>query len=148
MGTWDYGSFENDTAMDWVCGLATPEKRLFGLFKPDPFHYCIEPTEVAIDSKILDADVCCKVLAGAECIALLRGQPTPKLPDEILHWQQQNPGMEKVANNEETIRRVIEAVELVRNSNRSELRELWAESDDYENWLTEVDDLLARLGAD
>ena len=147
MGAWGTGNFENDTALDWVCGLATPKKRLFGLLKPDPFHYCIKPTEVAIGSKFLDDDVCCNALASAECIALLRGQPTPKLPDEILHWQHQNPGMEKNANNKETIRQVIQAVELVRNSNESELRELWAESDDYENWLTEVDDLLARLGA-
>jgi hypothetical protein len=32
-------------------------------------------------------------------------------------------------------------------SERSELRELWQDSDEYDNWRASVDDLKARIGA-
>lgn len=132
MGTWGTGSFENDTAMDWLVDFEANDFRLI-----DRTLAGVAAMQ-AVD--YLDADEACEVLAAAECVAAAAGFPAANLPDEIHNWVLAN---RPIQVKPDYVHMALTAVTRVRT--HSELQELWAETDDYEAWNTAVADLQTRL---
>ncbi len=148
MGAWGSGIFENDIALDWICDLTPPKRYLFGLLKSDPISRCLDSVQAVIDTEYVDADDACELLAAAECVALVRGHPAHNLPEEVVSWHTLIAGLKTSAKDDEINQWVLEAVERVKNADESELRILWADSEDYQHWLAEINDLLERLRKD
>ncbi|MGD8627285.1 MAG: DUF4259 domain-containing protein [Anaerolineae bacterium] len=133
MGAWGAGSFENDTALDWVWALEeSSDLRLVEEAIWDVLH-CGDD---------LDADVGSVGLAAAEVTAALRGKPVAGLPEEVAEWvgnYRNDPGDTLVAD-------CLAAVDRIRNDDASELKELWEEDDELAPaWHSVLDDLATRL---
>ena len=142
MSTWGTGSFENDTASDWIWAI-----------KPaviaEPFAYPMSAISQLLRSDLyLAAQECHQAIAAAECIARANtpndapaDQPTDQ-PAELSVWLTSLNGRRP----EPTMtRHAIEAVTTIRNNEQSELREHWAKQDQLDQWLAAIDDLLDRL---
>jgi len=132
MGTWGHGSFENDTAMDWIYGLEeTSEMTILG----DTIGSGLEMME---SEEGMDADTACNVLAAAEVIAAMRGKPSEDLPDSVKSWIEGKPKAPP---------ELSKAAFLTVNSllQKSELKELWDESDESAKWVEAVNSLVTRL---
>lgn len=135
MGAWGEGNFENDGALDFVGDLTEQDS--------------LQPVEAAFDAALqaladedyIDAFYAEQVLAAAEVVAMLKGQPVDKLPPKLTQWQQ----AQRLTVDDALDKKAIAAVEKVMTDPESELRELWAETDDFEAWLATVKDLLERL---
>lgn len=132
MGTWGIYAFENDTALDWLYDFAVNDFRLI-----DRTLAGVAGMQVVDE---LDADEASEVLAAAECVAAAAGFPGSNLPDEVTDW----------VTNAQPIRVRKEYVQMARTAvtrvrEQSELKELWAESDEYALWDTAVADLQTRL---
>jgi hypothetical protein len=131
MGTWGVKSFENDTALDWAFELnsSTNDEPIFEAI------YDVLDT----DDEYPDADICCCAVASAEVIAAFKGNSEYDLPDEIMSWLRNNTIHDMVKLTEDT----LIALEIVQKN--SELKDLWLESDDYEKWNQEIEDLIRRV---
>lgn len=145
MGTWGHGSFENDTASDWIYDLKPVDKSVPGA--SNPFAYVESSISTLLKSDLyIDATECDEAIAAAECIAAALGNPMDDLPDQIAEWvasiPPDKPGMELVD-------RAKTAVLKVRDDDQSESRQLWSESTENGEpntaWLACIDDLLSRL---
>jgi hypothetical protein len=120
MGSWGHGTFDNDTAMDWVVQLTVAKNASF--------------LRESLDDGV-DEDA----LAAAEVVAALRGRPVEDLPDDVSEWIRLHP----VTVTDDLLRAARDAVARVKDD--SELKELWEESTWLESWYEAVDDLLRRL---
>lgn len=130
MGAWGTGSFENDDALDWV----------FELEKERNFQFLADAFETVLDQKdtYLEAPDCSVAICAAEVTAGLLGNPADDLPEEVLAWMDGKPdpssALVKLAKNALNV--------ILKNS---ELKELWEETDDYDEWREMVLDLHDRL---
>lgn len=136
MGAWGIGVFENDAACDWIFDLTEDDKDIdfviITLNKAAKYH----------DSDfdyILEEPTGSEVLAAAEIVAALVGNKNPDLSDQILDWL--NNKTVSSNNNLKSIAR--KAIEVVRN--KSELKELWEKSDEFEEWVSIITELQQRL---
>jgi hypothetical protein len=131
MGAWGHGSFENDSALDWMDnafrpgGAAAVEAAL---------RYVAESAE---DANI-DVDEASAVVAAAEFVAAARDGDLSRLGtaqnDFAAHRQSlTSPHLLPLAR--KALARVLR---------KSELQELWSEGQD-KSWLDEMNNLLARL---
>ncbi len=128
MGAWGTGNFENDDAMDWVAELETsPDTQLLS-----------SAFNAVTSGGIPDSPVACVALAAAEVVAALRGKPDADLPEEVQNWVTGKPeastGLAESAST--AVSRILES---------SELRQLWEETDDFEEWCKVLTDLKVRL---
>ena len=132
MGAWGPGNFENDAALDWLYDFGENDFRLI-----DRTLAGVAAMQ-AVDE--LDADEASEVLAAAECVAAAAGFPPDDPPEELAEWLAENSPMpvtpEYVALGREAVARVLA---------KSELWELWLESDEYGEWETAVANLQSRL---
>ena len=128
MGAWGTGAFDNDAALDWVWELEDGG---------------VTAIESALDDAVRSSDLYAptdvEAIAAAEVVAAAIGRPLPGLSEEI---------GELVAHvtssvTPEHTARARTAVERVLNA--SELAELWAETDDADEWRGLVEDLITRL---
>ena len=126
MGAWGTGSFENDTALDWLGELETD-----GLVA----------VRAAFDvlGETFDASDGANALAAAEIVAAANGRASEDLPEEATAWVAANRSRVTPAD-VIAARRAVKVV-----GERSELRELWDETDSARDWLGAVADLLRRL---
>lgn len=131
MGAWGLTSFENDDALDWVIDLESAADMTI-LF--DTLAFVNES-----EDDYLDAADSSFALAAAEVVAALGGKPPPNLPDEVVKWIEGKgePEPALVAHAKKAISAVLDD---------SELKELWEETDEYEDWVRDVEGLLERLG--
>lgn len=129
MGAWASSAFDNDDAWDWLATLSANTgwpviERAFAAVLVD-------------EEGVRDADVCNVALIAAEVVAAALGRPHADLPAEIVSWLRAvpavHPGLPAVAR---------EAIEVIRTD--SELRDLWAETDDLDEWLQELERLFQR----
>lgn len=130
MGAWGYGNFENDNASDW----------LYELQGVDDLSVVIAALKAVLEepSGELDSATCCIALAAAEIVAALAGKPLGSLPEIAQFWV-----CDKSSPTAET---VLEAkVVATRVREKSELRELWAETNDFGLWLKAIENLASRL---
>jgi hypothetical protein len=141
MGAWGTKTFENDGAMDWLGEfLDVPsETRILNTFSTQPT--VIQP---GIIGKLmgkkpesipgeLEGD---EVLAAAEVVASILGRPSTTIPDELKN-------LPAISISPTTVSRALSAIdEIIKDSN---LKECWEETDDFQAWKAEVEDLRTRL---
>jgi hypothetical protein len=133
MGAWGYGSFENDTALDWVAELEATND--LGLVER-------AISEVIHSDGYLDADLGCIALAAAEVVAATKGKPAQDLPGEASAWIQTH----QLIATQDLVQASLAAVDRVRNDEDSELKELWEEDEEnLTEWHAVLDDLNLRL---
>ena len=131
MGTWDAGSFGNDTAVDWSWGL-----------EQGGLEHLESALDALLTAKEPDATVGEEAVAAAEVVARLLGKPgTEDSYSESadnwvkLHGKPPSPAL---------IQKAIAAIDRVSQA-PSELLTLWQESGEHE-WIGELQDLNRRLG--
>ena len=130
MGAWGPGNFENDDALDWV-GDLTKSRTDWSL---------VRSTLAAVaKAEYPQAPEGSCALAAAECVAVGRGKPpgTPA-PADLAAWCARN----RLGCTEELRVLALRTVQRIRD--KSELRELWGESEDAD-WDDVVGDLERRL---
>lgn len=130
MGTWGLSTFENDDALDWIIDLE----------KASDMTILEETLAAVLDSEeqYIEAPDCCTALAAAEVVVALTGMPSAQLPEEVIQWIEGKgtPDPSLVLNAKKAIQVILE---------HSELKDLWAETDEFELWQASVKGLLASL---
>ncbi len=129
MGAWGIGNFDNDTAMDWL----------------QEFHE--QPTEAALsevfsnvteNDEFIDADEGSMLLVAAEIIAAIKSRKNNDYPDEVRLFDEI-----KVQN--DLSDKALKAIDMVSQSDDSELKQLWQETEDFGRWNAVVIDLKNRI---
>jgi hypothetical protein len=133
MGAWGTGTFENDDASDWLFALEGTTD-----------HALLESAlrAAATPQGYLEAPTCCEALAAAEVVASLRGWPSSALPPEVSQWVSAHRGAPAPA----LTALATQAIDRIERD--SELRDLWADSDENSDWLRAIAELRRRLAAD
>lgn len=131
MGAWGHRSFENDAAADWVAEL----EESADLSAVDAALGVV----VGADDEYLESPDCCNALAAAEVVAALLGHPAADLPAAVSSWGKGKPHPAPAM-----VQKTKSAIDFILAN--SELRDLWAESDDFDHWVTSVNELRVRLG--
>jgi hypothetical protein len=132
MGAWGRGVFENDDAMDWTVAF----------LEGSSVDALQDALDDALDSEdYLDSDQGSYALAAAELLAAATGRPCRDLPSGLGEWATANPQIATPS----LLARARDAVDRVIGEDESELAELWAESDEFEDWLEEMEELKDRL---
>ena len=129
MGTWGSGPFDNDDAGDWTYQL-TPDADV------QVIEFALAAVEAGGDP---DATTCQVAIAAAEVVAAGVGQPCTSLPDDVEVWVEAHRDLPWSALASQAVRSIA------RIAIGSELRDLWAESSDDEDWGAELQDLQRRL---
>jgi hypothetical protein len=130
MGAWGSGPFENDIALNWVSELAAST----GL---SAIEGALElPAASADYPKAPESSI---AVAAAETVAAMKGKPPDNLPEEVVAFVKtaSRPSQSLIDAASSAVARVLE---------KSELRELWAESDYYDSWRATLIDVRRRLG--
>ena len=130
MGAWGVGTFENDEASDWVYRLEDTGD--FTLVR-DTLVAAAEP------SGYLESATGSSALAAAEVVAAMAGRPAPDLPEEVRAWVADH----RTALTPDLRTLAIRALDQVAAD--SELKELWAESDESEAWADRLQELRGRI---
>ncbi len=132
MGAWGVKTFENDTGLDWLAD-----------FESEGADALLDALEVVADADndaYIDADEACCALAAAEIVAAIKRDDRSRLSEEA---------RTALASYSDDIDadalQPLAAKAVARVKSDSELKELWEESDDYDNWVADVEDLLDRL---
>jgi hypothetical protein len=131
MGAWGYGSFDNDTALDWLGDLDEGDASLVG--------ETLDVVGEANEDEYIDADDACNALAAAELVAAALGRGEERLKSGARKWLEKNRDAVRgigAARAKRAVSRVFES---------SELRELWDENGEDTEWHTDVRELLSRL---
>lgn len=134
MGAWGAGTFENDTACDWV----------YKLEECDDLSVITEAlaTVLECDEDYLDADVASCALAACEVIARLRGQPGVR--DAYTEAADQWVAAHQSLRTDAVVKTALQAIDRIVDED-SELLDLWKESDSVGEWKVAVDELRSRL---
>jgi hypothetical protein len=134
MGAWGAGNFENDDALDLLGELeaGSPAEALEAVFDA----VCAAGGQ----GEEIDATEAARAMASAELIVAARGQGSEDLPADAA------PAVEGLGQPPpELVEKAVSAVSYVLM--RSELVELWAESDDPGEWNKVAAGLVQRLDA-
>jgi len=134
MGTWTTDAFGNDDACDWA----------YGLEETDDLSLVEETLDavLSIGSDYLEAPAAAEALAAIEVIARLQG-----------NWGEQNSYSEAVDNwvkkskfspSPALVNKAHGAIQRIL-AEKSELKDLWEETDDYEAWVASVRELRGRI---
>jgi hypothetical protein len=125
MGAWGPGGFENDTALDFAGRIGSLDDIRAAL--------SVETPETPID-----AEAASEIVAAAECVAAMLGNPADDMPDDLLDRIKGfgKPDKALFHNARDHVSAVI---------SRSELAELWVESGDAPEFNLAMTDLIDRL---
>ena len=133
MGIWGYKAFENDAAVDFLAELEETSRKSALLVR------CFR----GVKKQNANSDVEAAAICAAEVVAsALDGQTSERLSLELAGWLLSRDVVER----QEWARSADTAVEGVLR--QSELKELWAESDDGAKWLDQLERLRGRLRAE
>jgi hypothetical protein len=132
MEAWGTGIFENDDAEGWLDELENHQADSF-----------ILDTLIAVNQNngYLELPEAACGLAAADIVASAFGEMSPELPIDVQDWIQTN----SLTANPELPAIALRAV--LRIKANSELKELWDEEEDKEEWYQTLIDLENRLGA-
>ena len=134
MGCWAITPFDNDDAMDWLVELTAQD----GLA---PIESAFRSAQEAATSS-LEAPEGAQALAAAEVVAAALGQASASATAQptLVEW------LDRVRPtlSPPLIQNAIKAVERVL-ANKSELKELWEDTEDFDQWKSDVESLLLRL---
>lgn len=139
MATWATGAFGNDFALDWAQDLQE-SKDLF--FIEDTLNNVLS----ADSAGYLEAPFAAEGLAAIEVLARLYGQPgeADGNTEDVDAWVAEV--AQKARRRPDLIEKSQRAIEHIL-SDRSALRELWQDSEHYDDWRGAVGDLKTRIGA-
>lgn len=129
MGAWGHGNLENDTVLDWVGDL----------LETKDLDLMVEAIDMVLDEGYLDADTASIGIGAIEILAALQDRPGKEEYDEELEeWinQHKGQGKELLKSSQSALRKILAD---------SELKELWEESDSYDQWVTTIQELESRL---
>jgi len=132
MGAWGVGAFENDTALDWLYDFGENDFRLI--------DRTLAGIAAMIEADELDVDEAQEALAAAECIAAAGGFPMAELPEDLAVWVAENRPFSLKPDYV-----VMAKAAVLRVRTKSELRDLWEESDEGAAWQADVAGLQSRL---
>lgn len=134
MGTWSHESFGNDTANDWA----------YELEDATDFSVIEAALQVALDEgdEYLDADLAMEAIAAVEVIAkrLGKGTQSDVYTEKVEQWLEtisEQPSDDLLSLAKRVLERIV--------ADDSELKELWLESDEYELWLGNIQQLKDAL---
>ena len=131
MGAWDNGNFGNDDAMDFVSEVQN---------KDSIVNAIVTISNTAINEYIELTD-CCNALAAIEYIATALGNTAKDFPEEALEWVSDNKLL--LLQDEKLIINAHLALEKIKAN--SELKELWEETAEFEDWLNIIEGLKKRI---
>ena len=130
MGTWSHEPFGNDTANDWA----------YELDDTTDFSVIDATLQTALDEgqEDLDADLAMEAIAAIEVLAksLGHGTQTDVYTDKVDEWVDRislKPSADLLQKAEQVLALVA--------SDHSELKELWQESEEYELWANNLQQL-------
>ncbi len=137
MGAWCTDNFSNDIAADWVATLEN-SKGVKALMAP------IE--RIHKFTGYLQIEECSEALAASEVIAAAISSDYSVAPENVQTWLNTKTGFIFAKKPQINKSHSIKAIEVVeRILNESELKELWQDSDEFENWQGKQQSLLAKL---
>lgn len=140
MGTWAVGPFGNDFAQDWAQDLQE-SRDLY--FIEDTLNNVLQ----AETTEYLEAPFGAEALAAVETWSRLQGKGGPKDEDSAAIDEWVAEVQAKLSKPRADIAdKAARALALVL-SEASELRELWEDSEHYDEWRVSVTDLQRRLSA-
>ena len=132
MGAWGTKTFENDTALDWLAEFESEGA--------DALADTFQAVTDADSTDDIDADDACCALAAAEIIAAMKTSDETRLAEEA---------RAALANYRDDIdldhNAPLAARAATRVKTNSELHDLWEETDDYDDWISDVEALIDRL---
>ncbi len=130
MGTWGLQFDENDSAADWLGDFAEAPSwsRVHEAFN-----------SASMDSgAYIEVDECTGAIAAAEVLAAGLGKPSSRLDSAVAEWA--------IGHPEDANELKIQAQRTVLYlQDNGELSELWHEGGEHAEWLSTIEDLLARL---
>lgn len=129
-GAWGVGSFENDSALDWVYELETSRSS----------NFLITTMNQVPDSGYIDVDSCSFAMAAIEIVASLNQNNTEHLPEEVQSWIAAN----SIESSNELKIAAARTLDTCLSSENSELAQLWEESLPSE-WVAYTSELKSRL---
>lgn len=132
MGDWDVGAFDNDTAKDWLQTLVEGESTA-------PIFRALVTVAKLPQSDYLQAPDCECAIAAAELVVAARGRPSGSLPMDAASWLETR----KFVAGTEVVNMALAV--LKRILDKSELKEVWEDTDSTRDWLNSVLDLQKRL---
>lgn len=137
MGAWGHKNFENDDALDWVFHLEKSKDKTV-------IHEALNL--VLNNDDYLESPDCCNALAAADVVLAGISGEHNRVTDGVINWLNKKHGLirkQSVVFDKGDVSKSIQACKKIIAS--SELNELWEETDDYENWQKEVNDLISKL---
>jgi hypothetical protein len=135
MGAWDHSNFGNDTAHDFAYE-ATEQ----GMEK---IKTAIRAASECGEEEFLDSDECCEALAAIEFIATAKGKMAEDFPENAEEWLAGKDVSELTSP--DLIRESQKAIARIKSN--SELKELWKETEHFNDWVKVVDDLEKRISS-
>ncbi|MDQ3047248.1 MAG: DUF4259 domain-containing protein [Bacteroidota bacterium] len=140
MGAWGLKNFENDSALDFTADVLEGSKNLI--------KNAILKINNANADDYLESDDCVEALAAMEFIATAKGNAPTDLTDDLQKWLKKNDVLQFKSG---LFGKKLDMTELSlkaldRISSNSELKELWEESEEFNDWLKIIEDLKQRLG--
>jgi hypothetical protein len=136
MGTWAVDAFGNDDAVDWAYGLEE--------VKDDSLIRTTLDAVLDAGEEYLEASQAANALAAIEAIARLQGNGGFRntYTKDVDQWVERHrpavqPALAKQAH--AVIQRIL--------ADNSELKDLWQESDEFDEWLAAVQELKTRVRA-
>lgn len=129
-GAWGSGSFENDSALDWVYEIEESEGS----------DILLKTLRTVFISEYIEVDVCSSAIAAAEVVAAIKIKKYDSLPKSLASWSRANESMYEP----EMSKFALKALEICRSKTKSELAQLWAESNSAE-WQSSVRALELKL---
>jgi hypothetical protein len=129
MGAWSHTSFGNDDALDFITEVEEDgEPAIANAFEVVNF---LKPDDY------LEAPDASVALAAAELVAARRGKPPADFPPQAAEV------VARINDHRTLSEGAVKAVKRVLDY--SELKDLWAESQEFDKWRADVHDLLERL---
>ena len=132
MGAWGVAAFDNDDASDWAYELENTEGEGF---LADTFAAVIDAAEDAY----LDLGEAAPAVAAAETVATMAGRAGASVSDAVAAWA-------RAQGEPSSAIRALAHAAIARVRRASELKDLWEESESYDEWLASLDSLEARIG--
>jgi hypothetical protein len=131
MGAWGISAFENDDGLDWL-----------GDFCDEPGEELLKDAFVPvneIDDDYLESPEASNALIAAEVVAFLLNSPSSDFPEHSKECMENL----QIKLSDDLVSNAVKAVERVKSD--SELKELWEETDNFQEWNKVVNDLIGRL---
>ncbi|MCP4163288.1 MAG: DUF4259 domain-containing protein [Deltaproteobacteria bacterium] len=134
MGAWGIGNFDNDTACDWA----------YELEESSDLSVIQRSIDAVFDDDYIDGDIGSEALAAIDTLARLMGRFGVKnsYTETVDRWVSKN----KLESSKDLIEKSNKALKAILGKT-SELADLWSDSDEFENWKSEVKLLKSRLNS-